>query len=105
MKLLLDECLDWRLLRELPEHEIRTTRQMGWIGRTNGALLAAAENEFDVFITVDNNLAYQQNTTRFAIAVVVLRPRSLRLHDVLELVPKLRATLETIGQRDVTFVE
>jgi hypothetical protein len=84
MKLLLDECVDWRLLRELADFDVKTVRQMGWAGIENGALLRAAEGEFDAFVTVDKNLSFQQNLSGFAIFVVVLRSGSLRLTDLTE---------------------
>lgn len=59
MKLLLDECIDRRLAKDLEGHEVKTVPQMGWAGIKNGALLTLAENEFDVFITVDRNLSFQ----------------------------------------------
>ena len=60
MKILLDECIDRRLARELKGHTVKTVPQMGWAGIKNGRLLAAAEKEFDVFVTVDRNLSFQQ---------------------------------------------
>jgi predicted nuclease of predicted toxin-antitoxin system len=54
MKILLDECIDRRLAREFVDYEIKTVPQMGWSGTKNGALLALAAKEFDVFITVEN---------------------------------------------------
>ena len=53
MKLLLDECIDRKLARKFVDYEIKTVPQMGWAGVKNGQLLALAEAEFDVFITVD----------------------------------------------------
>jgi len=61
VKILLDECIDRRLARELPDLDVRTVPQMGWAGIKNGELMKLAEAEFDVFITVDRNLSYQQN--------------------------------------------
>ncbi|MBE9045623.1 DUF5615 family PIN-like protein [Pleurocapsales cyanobacterium LEGE 10410] len=58
MKLLLDECIDRRLAREFSGQNIKTVSQMGWSGTKNGELLALAEKEFDVFITVDRNLSF-----------------------------------------------
>jgi hypothetical protein len=52
MKILLDECVDWRLLRDLGPHDVRTVRQLGWAKIKNGALLKLAAAEFDVFVTV-----------------------------------------------------
>ena len=61
MRALLDECIDWRLSRDIVGHEVETARQMGWTTISNGELLRLAESEFDVFITVDRNLSFQQN--------------------------------------------
>ncbi|MGB7413004.1 MAG: DUF5615 family PIN-like protein, partial [Thermosynechococcaceae cyanobacterium] len=58
MKLLLDECIDRKFTREFADYEVRTVPQMGWAGVKNGKLLALAEAEFDVFITVDRNLSF-----------------------------------------------
>lgn len=59
MKILLDECIDWRLMRDLGNHEVKSVRQMGWLEFRNGDLLAIAQHKFDIFITVDRNLKYQ----------------------------------------------
>ena len=71
--MLLDECVDWRLGRELASHEVKTARQMGWMSLKNGELLALASAHFDVFVTVDRNLSFQQDIVSFPIAVVVLQ--------------------------------
>lgn len=88
-KVLLDECIDRRLLRELTGHDVYTSPDMGWAGLKNGDLLTNAEKDFDVFLTVDRNLAFQQNLPQFEIAVLVLHGRSNRLNDLLPLVPKI----------------
>lgn len=72
MKLLLDECIDRKFAQEFVDYEIKTVPQMGWAGIKNGQLLALAGVEFDVFITVDRNLSFQQNLSQFNIAVIVL---------------------------------
>jgi len=94
VRILLDECVDWRLARGIVGHEVETARQMGWTTTKNGELLALAAKEFDVFVTVDRNLAAQQNFSAFAIAVVVLHARTNRLADLRPLVPKLLRTIE-----------
>jgi predicted nuclease of predicted toxin-antitoxin system len=63
VKLLLDECLDWRLRQDLPGHEVKTVQEMGWAGITNGRLLALAQRKFQVFITGDRNLSLQQHVS------------------------------------------
>ena len=93
MKVLLDECLDRRLKLQLANHEVRTVSEMGWAGMANGALLAVAQNEFDVFLTVDVSLPYQQNLQGFQIAVILLRARTTRLADLKPLLPRLAQAL------------
>ena len=60
MRILLDECLPKRLKRDLTGHTARTVPEMGWAGKENGELLALATGQFDVFLTVDRNLSFQQ---------------------------------------------
>ena len=93
MRVLLDECLDWRLSRDLVGHEVRTARQMGWSTIKNGDLLSLAVQQFDVFVTVDRNMAFQQNLATLSIAVIVLRAWTNRLADLRPLVPQLLAAL------------
>jgi hypothetical protein len=64
VKIFLDECIDWRLSRDVAGHDVKTARQMGWTTIKNGELLALAAEQFDVFVTVDRNLAFQQNPRR-----------------------------------------
>jgi predicted nuclease of predicted toxin-antitoxin system len=96
VKLLLDDCIDRRLARDLSGHEVKTVPQMGWAGIKNGELLAFAEKEFDVFITVDRNLSFQQNLPEFHIAVLVLHASSNRLADLKPLTPKIFSILPTL---------
>lgn len=104
MKVLLDECVDRRLSRDIAGHEVRTARQMGWTSIKNGELLALAATEFDVFVTVDRNLSFQQNLTGFAIAVVVLRAKSNRLSALQLLIPDLLESMPNAKRGTVTFV-
>lgn len=101
MRILIDECVDWRLLRDLPNHDVKTVRQMGWSETVNGALLTLAEQSFDVLVTTDKNLSFQQNVVRFKIGVVVLRARSARLRHLRELVPALVKILPDIKSGQV----
>ena len=105
MKVLLDECVDWRLARDLVGHDVRTARQMGWATIKNGELLALAAKHFDIFVTVDRNLAWQQNLLAVAIAVIVLRAPSNRIADLRPLVPRLLTAIETAKQGSATLVE
>ena len=78
MKILLDECVDRRLARDLAGHSVTTVPRRGWAGIKNGDLLALAEKEFDAFITADRKLGKQQDLTKFDIAVALIRSRSNR---------------------------
>ena len=78
MRILIDECLDWRLCRTLPGHDCSSAQEMGWSGLTNGALLEKAAQEFDVFLTGDRNLTFQQTPSRFDLAVVILHAESIQ---------------------------
>ncbi|HLI79174.1 MAG TPA: DUF5615 family PIN-like protein [Candidatus Binataceae bacterium] len=87
MRVLLDEQLPRRLARELIGHAVRTVQQEGWAGVTNGELLArAADNGFEVFLTADQNLRFQQKIAKARVGVVVLVAKSNRLPDLLPLV-------------------
>jgi len=89
VRILLDECLPKRLKRDLVGHQARTVPEMGWASKKNGELLALAELEFDVFLTVDRNLSFQQEINRLDIAVVVLVAKSNRHSDLQPLLPGL----------------
>ncbi|MDQ1523849.1 MAG: hypothetical protein QOE47_1773 [Pyrinomonadaceae bacterium] len=69
---------------------------MGWATKKNGELLKLAESEFDVFLTVDRNLAFQQNLSHFNIAVLVLHTTSNRLADLKPLVPRILSIIPAL---------
>lgn len=104
MRILLDHCLDWRLKRHLRSHAVRCASDMGWERLTNGALLAAASSEFDVLITADQNLAYQQNPGTLPIAVLVLLAKSSKLADLLPLAPAIESALKNLRPNAITEV-
>ncbi len=95
MKVLLDECIDWRLSRDIVGHDVKTARQMGWATIKNGELLVLASEHFDVFVTVDRNLSFQQNLGSLSIAVVVLQAKTNRLADLKALVPSLLTAIKS----------
>ena len=75
--------------------EAVTAAGRGWAGTKNGALLTLAAAEFDVFLTLDRGIEYQQNLTGLNLSIVRLAAVSNRLSDLLPLVPELNATLTT----------
>ena len=82
MRILLDECVDRRLAKDIEGHEVVTVPEAGWAGIKNGELLARAQTQFDAFVTVDRNLAFQQNIPRFTMAVIVLQAQTNRSGDL-----------------------
>ena len=72
MKVLVDECVPFKLVRLLTGHAFTTAQQKGWGSFKNGRLLALAEPEFDLFLTCDRNLEYQQNLKGRRIAILLL---------------------------------
>ena len=104
MRVLLDECIDWRLSRDILGHDVKTAHQMSWASIKNGELLALAADHFDVFVTVDRNLAFQQHLTSFRIAVVILHAKTNRLADLQHLVPGLLSALESVQPGTATHV-
>ena len=104
MKLLLDESLPRRLKASFEAHESRTVPEMGWQGTKNGELLRLAAAEFDVFVTADQNLQYQQNLAGVDIGIIVLATVTTRLADLLPLVPASLHALESIRPGDVVRV-
>ena len=101
MKLLLDECTPHVLKRLLTGFEIRTVQNLGWAGITNGSLLQLAEGRFDVLITSDQSLKYQQNLSGRQLAIVQLPTNEVPI--VVKLAPAVQSALEAIKPGE--FVE
>lgn len=94
MKILFDHCVAKPLKKEFPRHEVKTTREMRWEDLKNGALLSKAEEAgFNLLLTVDQNLQYQQNLSGRAIAVVVMIAGGITVGDLRQLVPAVENVL------------
>lgn len=104
MKVLLDECLPRKLKNEFAGHEVVTVPEMGWAGMKNGALLRFAEANFDVFVTADQNVQYQQNVSSRVIGVVILVASNNRFETLLPLCPTASSVIATIRPGEVVRV-
>lgn len=89
---------------DLVGHDARTVPEMGWASMRNGELLALAESQFDVFLTVDRNLSFQQNIGTFKIAVVVMVAKSNKRSDLQPLMKHVLAVLAAATPGQVTKV-
>ncbi len=104
MRVLLDENLPVELALELGGHEVHTVTQLGWAGATNGELLARAHGQFDVLLTVDSNLEFQQNLAVLPFRVVIIRAPSNRLVHLRPVVPAILGALSDIQPGEVRRV-
>lgn len=96
MKILLDESLPRKLKYDFEEgHEVRTVRDMGWLGKKNGELLKLmTDNSFKLFVTVDKNLPYQQNLQKLPLTIIVLCAKNNTLETLKLLIPKYFSGLQ-----------
>jgi len=92
------------LKADLPEHEVLTAQETGWAGMKNGELLRAASGRFDVFLTVDRKIVFQQKVKSLKIAVIVMVARSNRLVDLRPLIDQVRQALQKVRAGEVITV-
>jgi predicted nuclease of predicted toxin-antitoxin system len=95
MRILLDESLPRRLRDEITGHSVKTVAEMGWSGIENGELLRLAAGQFDVLLTADQNVQFQQNLDALPLPVIVVAARTNRLEDLRPLIPDLLSRLGT----------
>jgi len=104
MKILFDVNIPHPLRREFPGHEVVTAQFKGWAELENGELVSAAEKDgFDIFVTADKNLRYQQNLSGRQIAILVLPTNKLKV--LRQIVPVIRAKTDTMKPGDYFEIE
>ena len=96
MRILLDENLPADLAAELVGHEVSTITPLGWQGIKNSELLRRARGRFEVLVTMDRNLEFQQNVAGFEVTILVLLARSNRMVHLRPLVPAILTALKTL---------
>jgi predicted nuclease of predicted toxin-antitoxin system len=96
LRILLDNCIPWRLGPALTGHEVSSVVRLGRAALSDGELLDAMGNRFDLLVTVDKNLQYQQDLRQRQFAIAVLRAKSNNIRDLLPLVPRLLAALPAV---------
>ena len=94
MKILLDECVTKKLKIYLPEYNIFTVTEMGWGGLKNGKLMKqCVDNGFDILLTIDKNLMFQQSLDKFALVIVVLNTVTSKIEELVLFIPSLKAQI------------
>jgi predicted nuclease of predicted toxin-antitoxin system len=104
MRILLDESLPKVLRSRLVGNEVATVVSCGWSGVKNGKLLALAATRFDVFLTADQNIEFQQNLATLPLAVVVLIAKNNRIESIDPLVAELLESLQSLAPRSFAKV-
>jgi predicted nuclease of predicted toxin-antitoxin system len=104
MRILIDECIPRKLKSSFPVHECVTVQEAGFSGKQNGDLLALTEGQFDVFLTMDKGIRYQQNLSGRSIAVLIVRAKSNDIDDILPFIPDCLAALHSIQPGEVVVV-
>jgi hypothetical protein len=105
MRVLLDECIPRKLKVHFVNHDCRTVPEAGWAGKKNGELLKSAEGSYDVFLTIDKGMQYQQNLSGCGIAVLIVKAPSNRIEDLINLVPACLAALDHVQPGQVSHVK
>lgn len=105
MKLLLDECVPQRLRHDFPNHDVDTAKTANLLGVKNGALLRAAAAQFDVLITVDQKIRFQQNLQKFDLAVIILSAKPCRYPELKPLASKALEVMKQIKPGEVVEIE
>lgn len=105
MRVLLDENLDWRLVRYFDaDFQVTTVSRQGWKGMRNGELLEQAAAMFDALVTMDKGIEHQQNLRKYDIGVILISARSNRLEDVQPAMLRVNEVLKEVQSRQVIHV-
>lgn len=106
MKILLDECVTKHLKAHLANFEVSTVREMNWSGIKNGKLMTlCADNAFDVLLTIDKNLQYQQNLHRYPVTIVVFNCITSKVDDLIKLLPSFRSKISSFEKSKAYIID
>jgi len=106
MKILLDECVTKRLKRHLQEFEVFTARELNLGGIKNGKLMTfCKENNFDILLTVDKNLIYQQNLEKYPVTIVVFNSLSSKIEELIEFLPSFKSQISQLEKHKAYIIE
>lgn len=106
MKILLDECITKHLKPYLVGHEVSTVREMNWSGIKNGKLMSlCVDHHFDILLTIDKNLQYQQNLVKYGVTVVVLNSFRSDVEELITFLPTFFEQLPSFGKHKVYLLE
>jgi hypothetical protein len=105
MKILLDECVTKRLKKFLEDFEVFTVLELGLSGIKNGKLMSyCVENNFDILLTIDKNLIFQQNYKNYAVAIVVLNSTTSKIEELKTFIPSLRLQIDSFQKSNAYLI-
>ena len=106
MKILLDECVTKKLKIYLPEYEVFTVREMEWGGIENGKLMSlCVENKFDILLTIDKNLIFQQNLEKYELTIVVLNSQTSKIDELVLFLPAFKSQVNSLEKHKAYIIE
>ncbi len=106
MKILLDECVTKRLKRNLEEFEVFTVRELGISGIKNGELMTfCVENDFDILLTIDKNLMFQQNLNKYPVAIVVFNSHTSKVEELVTFLPSFKAQITDLQKHRAYIID
>ena len=106
MKILLDECITKRLKPHLIEFEVFTVSEMKWNGIKNGKLMTlCVDNNFDLLLTIDKNLIFQQNLDKYKLTIAVLNSSTSKIEELLQFMPSFKAQVYKLEKHKAYIIE
>jgi len=106
MKVLLDECVTKSIKSHLADLEVHTVSEMGWSGVKNGNLMSlCVQNQFDVLLTIDKNMVYQQNFEKYPVTVAVFNSSTSKLEELIFFIPSFLKQLSFLEKNRVYVIE
>ena len=106
MKILLDECVTKGLKKHLAEFDVSTVSEMRWSGIKNGKLMTlCVENNFDILLTVDKNLMFQQNIENYSLTIVALNSPTCKLESLLNYLPNFMLQIKNFQKGKAYIID
>ena len=106
MKILLDECVTKRLKKYLEEFEVFTVREVGLSGIKNGALLTyCVENSFDILLTIDKNLMFQQNLDKYPVTIAILNSLTSKIEELVTFLPSFKLQVYELQKHQAYIID
>ena len=104
MRILLDECVHAGIKKAFPGLRVQTVPEAGWSGIKNGKLLALIAGQFDVFLTIDQNIRHQQNLTDLPFAILFISVPNNMIDSYLPLFDLIRETAQKLRPGEITAI-